>query len=40
MVPQKNLAAAQLNHFSLREKLGFEQCSQKAPNFFATPSMA
>jgi hypothetical protein len=24
-------AAAQLDHFSLREKLGLEQCSQNAP---------
>jgi hypothetical protein len=30
--PPTHSAAAQLNDFSLREKFGFEQCSQIAPN--------
>jgi hypothetical protein len=38
--PQPKVAAAQLNDFSLREKFGFEQCSQKAPLLVAAPSAA
>jgi hypothetical protein len=37
--PQTNPAAAQLDHFSLREKLGLEQCSQKAPDWFVPLSV-
>jgi hypothetical protein len=37
--PSTNSAAAQLDHFSLREKLGLEQCSQKAPSLL-TPLSA
>jgi len=33
--PQTKVAAAQLDDFSLREKFGLEQCSQKAPLLFA-----
>jgi hypothetical protein len=38
--PPTRSAAAQLNHFSLREKSGFEQCSQTAPNALAPLSAA
>jgi hypothetical protein len=33
-------AAAQLDHFSLREKSGLDQCSQKAPTNPIPPSRA
>jgi len=34
--PQTKVAAAQLDDFSLREKFGLRQYSQKAPLLFAT----
>jgi hypothetical protein len=36
--PQTKVAAAELDHFLLRKKLGLEQSSQKAPLLFAAPS--
>jgi hypothetical protein len=40
VAPQKNPAAAQLDHFLLRKKLGLEQCSPTTPDFFVEPSTA
>ena len=38
--PQTKVAAAQLDDFSLREKFGLGQCSQKAPLLFAALNAA